>query len=835
MPPISSARWFRLLLGLCAALFAAALVGASAELMTERMWARAMGFGRAFDRRLVWRASMWSLALLVSTAALFGSLRRVERMSKAVFGHAARIRRRVQTPAVVAGAVSVAPLLGDRWREAMLAAAGWRERVNGPTVLGVDPGFYVFRLPLLQAVTTWMIALCALCLVATVVAAGMSGLVFRAGRGVGAATPAVLRLLMVPFIALCGVVALGIWWARFAFASRAHGNLVGLFGLQYSIVIPMLSVLAMAAVALAGAVIPTVRRGHIVDHSSFDLWDELLMARVGVALWLAAALIGGLLIPAAAQSSQPFPRASERDALIRHYAATITAYDLETVMSSSAANGSGEPRTTKNDAEISPLERKPGLNLVALIGANTSPEDLVRIDAASAVSASGVGAASATLARTRSSSPAINDAALGVPVSNLWARLVMAVRFGRPSLLRDDSIIDKTVLVHHRDPLDRVHSIAPFLRFSSQPYPVVLGADTYWVVDGFATSDTFPGAQRFSFGSASGPTSTLQGGHFNYVRNSVKAVIDARTGRVRLYRTDVTDPLARSWARAFPGVLRPPGALETDHPGIGAQLRYPVDLLALQAQVLGAYHSRKPADIVDVTTRWKPSDLGGPDPSATGNVLYATAGESVAARSAVQVLEPVKTQAAKRYVLVGRTTSGGQDRLIIDAVVGPRVPEVRALVDRSRAVLALRAAIQKTKRTPIFGSLVPVNSTRYGAIYAQSVSSEDQTKAVRHEGVVLVGADGVVVGRDAGQAWERYVDLAAVVPVTVPNASELVTLRAAVAETQRRLAESEAVIDSLRRRVSVLESSGLESSGLVTSEPLRTQPTTTQPTTTQPG
>ncbi len=825
MPPIPSARWFRLLLGACVALFAAALIGASAQRITERMWAQSMGFGASFDRRLQWWAATWSIALIFSFAALFGSLRRVDRMARVVFGDAGRVRTSVRAPVVVAGAVAVAPLLGDRWREAMLAVTGWRERVNGPTVLGVDPGFYVFRLPLLQAVTTWLIALCALCFVATLVAGTMCGLVFRSGRGVGASTPAVLRLLMVPFIVLCGLVAVGLWWARFAFASRANGSLVGLFGLQNSIVVPMLSVLAMGAIAIGFAVVPTLRRGHVVDHSSFDLWDELLLARVGVVIWLVAAVIGILIIPAAAQSSQPLPRSSEREALIRHFAATITAYDLDDVVSE-VADGAARPVEERAGVGVSGGAGS-GRPMVELIRSATAARDEVVPDNSSAVSGSGgLLAPEPVLARTgsplsASSAGAVNDAAIGVSVSRFWQRLAFAARFGDLSLLRGGAITHNTVLVHHRDAVDRAHALAPFLRFASHPYTLEFGGDTVWVVDAFTTSNAFPGAQRFSVGARSRRDQTLLAGHLNYVRNSVTVLVDARTGRTRFYRTDLTDPVARTWARALPGLLRSPKAMDIDYPGIGSMVRYPDDLLSLQALALGAYHSRKPADIVDPTTRWNVADLGSVDQADVGETLYAKAGERSGLPSAVRVLEPVKTPALTRYVLVGRAGSVGREPLTIDPLTGARAVEVRALIDKNRVVVALREAIGKVKRSPLFGPLVPVNAGRYGIVYAQSASSQDATRKslgdLRPEGLVLGGSDGVVVGRDADQVWERYVALGSSAPVTVPNAAEIDALRAAVEETQRRLTESESVIDSLRRRVSVLESA--EQTTIPTSAP----------------
>lgn len=796
--PIPSARWFRLIVGLAVALLAAAIVGALSTLFTERMWARALGFGASFDRRIGWWAASWSVALTVSLACVFASLWRVQRISRAVFGESGRLNRRVSTPVVVAGSVIVAPLLGDRWTEVMLAVSGWREQVIGPTTLGVDPGFYVFRLPLLQAVTSWLIALSALCLALTIVASALSGLIFRSGRGFSAATPAVLRLLTVPFIWFCGWVAVGMWWARFAVASRSNGQLVGLFSLQHSTVVPMLSVLALGAVALGAAMVPTLRRGGTADRASFDLWDELLLARVGVAVWVLAALVGGVLIPAAAQSAQPLPRSTEVEAMIRHSAATIGAYDLDDALFALSTTAARD-RSARNPSAPGPVAlMNAGLDDFA-VRQNDAEDKSWAVVADQSDSSYGI--------TGPGKSPAgLNESAIGLKFSAPMKRLLFALRFRSADLLSSQA--DQRVVVHHRDVVERAHAVAPFLRYSSRPYLVTLGDKPFWVLDAYTTSNSFPGGQRFPARSTTGDQRTILAGHVNYVRNSVKVIIDARSGRTRFYRTDLTDPIARTWARALPGLLKPPTAMAADFPDLGRQLRYPVDLLALQGDALGSYHSRQTSDLLDATTKWRNVELvsaGGVTPGIV--VPFALGEDKAPVRSAVRVLEPVRQQSPDRYLIVGRSTPTGGDRLVIDVVKGPRVDEVRSMIDKSADVNRILASITKNKRSAVFRDLLPVPTEKSGMIYALGIASRDTQDRVRSEAVVLVGGEGLVVGKNPSEAWSNYLLRGSTAPVTNASAVELERLQTALQDTERRLADSEAVIDSLRQRVSVLESS----------------------------
>jgi uncharacterized membrane protein (UPF0182 family) len=809
---LASTRWFRLFVGACFALFVIVIANAATRVVLDRVWHHNLGFGASYDTRLAWSVGMWvgSIAFSVGLPAL--CLARVRRIARAVFGQTGLVRPSLIVPLVVAVGFAVAPLLGGRSETAMLAVAGWRERMIGPNVLGVEAGFSVFRLPLLEAVSTWSVALSTACLVVSVAAAIGSGLIYRAGRGLAAVTPAVLRLVLVPFVGLCFTVAMRLWLARFDLGSRQNGELVGIFGLQRSWVVPMLSVLALGAVAIGAAVVPSSRRHRGVDHGSFDLWDELLLARVGVCVWLTAAVVGGVLIPAAAQSADPFPSPSDVSPLISHFASTVNAYDIDEPLRRFRLDQT-EPPLKAGDARPGPVTLLTSA-LAKPSNRSGDPAWPVQTAGRNSVALAGLTAAAsdAEVART------VNDKSLGVSLRSGWRRLLAAVRFGNVSMLTSEAIGGETVLVHYRHPVQRAHTIAPFLRFAAEPYLVELNGRRLWVVDGFTTANTFPGAQRFAVGLAGDRSINAVGSELNYLRASVKVIIDAVTGRVRFYRTDLGDPVARAWSRALPGLMRSGERLEQDYPGLAAQLRYPTDLLAFQAAAIGAYHSANADDLVDVTKRWVSSDLARPGASSPVlDVAYALPGDALPVRSAVRVLEPMVTKSVARYVVVGRVLPSGVARLDIDTVEGPRSIDVATVIDQHSRVRSLRSELERSKRSFAPGDLVPLPTKRYGLLYGVELRSVDDRGVMRTEAVVVGGVEGVAVGVDPNDAFGRYLALrggqsgGGATPTTLPD-GEFNRLQRELAENQSRLARSEAEVAELRRRVSVLESSGSGSS-----------------------
>ncbi|MHB8732464.1 MAG: UPF0182 family membrane protein [bacterium] len=186
----------------------------------------------------------------------------------------------------------------------------------------------------------------------------------------------------------------------------------------------------------------------------------------------------------------------------------------------------------------------------------------------------------------------------GVPLTAPFARFAFASRFGAMSLLLSNDITPVSRVLFHRDVRDRVARVAPFLKLDRDPYLVLADGRLFWIVDGYTTTAMYPYAR---------PT-----GGLNYIRNSVKAVVDAYDGTVRLYAIDPVDPLLRTYDRIYPGLLRPFAEMP---PALAAHVRYPVDLFTIQADVYATFHMKDPRVFYNREDLWgTPTELFGGSP-----------------------------------------------------------------------------------------------------------------------------------------------------------------------------------------------------------------------------
>lgn len=172
----------------------------------------------------------------------------------------------------------------------------------------------------------------------------------------------------------------------------------------------------------------------------------------------------------------------------------------------------------------------------------------------------------------------------GISFDGVLRRLALAVNFGEFNLFGSNLITDSSEMLLVRDVRDRVGKIAPFLHFDDDPYPVVVNGEVKWVIDAFTTTNRYPyaeSADSSQLGGASGLNHA-----FNYVRNSVKAVVDAYSGEVTLYQMDPNDPIARMWAAAFPDLFTDRDEVPAS---LAAHFRYPEDLFRVQSNLFGRY------------------------------------------------------------------------------------------------------------------------------------------------------------------------------------------------------------------------------------------------------
>ncbi|MGW0804423.1 UPF0182 family protein [Nonomuraea sp. NPDC002799] len=201
----------------------------------------------------------------------------------------------------------------------------------------------------------------------------------------------------------------------------------------------------------------------------------------------------------------------------------------------------------------------------------------------------------------------------GVPVGSFLNRLVFAAKYGEANIVLSGDINDNSKVLYVRNPRDRVQKVAPFLTLDGNPYPSIVDGRVTWIVDGYTTSNDYPYSQSESLGDMTRDTTTDRrviaqqpSDKVNYIRNSVKATVDAYDGTVKLYGWDTNDPVLKTWSNAFPGIIRPASEMSAD---LRNHVRYPEDLFKVQRYTLSRYHVTNPAAFYSGQDFWNvPND-----------------------------------------------------------------------------------------------------------------------------------------------------------------------------------------------------------------------------------
>lgn len=208
----------------------------------------------------------------------------------------------------------------------------------------------------------------------------------------------------------------------------------------------------------------------------------------------------------------------------------------------------------------------------------------------------------------------------GVPVGSLLNRLLFAARFSDQNILLSNEVSAESRILFVREPRARVEKVAPWLTIDSDAYPVVLNGRITWVLDGYTATNNYPYSQKIRLTDAitdavTLPALDLRNKTVNYMRNSVKATVDAYDGTVRLYTWDDKDPILKSWSKAYPNTVLPKSSIPSD---LLLQLRYPEDLFKVQREVMKRYHIQDPASFFSGENYWivpeDPTRGGGTQP-----------------------------------------------------------------------------------------------------------------------------------------------------------------------------------------------------------------------------
>lgn len=565
----------------------------------------------------------------------------------------------------------------SQWREWLMFRNAQSFGVQDPQ-FGVDVGFYVFRLPFLTYVVDWAFAAVVLIAILSAVIHFLNGAV-RLQSPKERVTRGARIHLSVIFAVLAAIKAVDYWLQRFELTSSTRGvvqgatytdvkaqlpaiNLLILVSLLVAVLflagvrwggwrLPLLSMALWAVVALvAGAVYPALIQRFVVQPN-VTTRERPYIGRNIEATQTAMGLDDVVTVPVAFDGvtaadvktdaeelsdarlldvSEMRDRFSLDEGQFAFYSINdldVDRYEIDgrlqqTLVAARELNTAGIPnrtwvsrhliythgcgviaasasRITEDGRPIyEPLEiERPQL----YVGTNQPGYAIVRTEQAEQA--------------CPGDEPTAYEGDGGIALDSTLRRLAFAVHFGEFNLFGSSLIESSSRLMHVRDVRERVSKLAPFLHLDADPYPVVVNGQVSWIVDGFTTTARYPYAQRANTDNLT-PGSGLDH-NFNYVRNSVKAVVDAYTGDVRLFVIDPTDPIVRAWSKAFPGLLTPADQLPD---GLREHFRYPEDLFRVQTNLYGRYQFSDADQFFNRDAAWSVAQASPREPEVVSTV-----------------------------------------------------------------------------------------------------------------------------------------------------------------------------------------------------------------------
>ncbi|HET9858476.1 MAG TPA: UPF0182 family protein, partial [Nocardioidaceae bacterium] len=200
------------------------------------------------------------------------------------------------------------------------------------------------------------------------------------------------------------------------------------------------------------------------------------------------------------------------------------------------------------------------------------------------------------------------DGQAGVPIGGLLNKLLYAVKFSEPNIVLSNRVNENSKILYDREPRLRVQKVAPWLTVDGDSYPAVVDGRVVWILDAYTTTDRYPISEKRSLSDMTSDAlnprtayATLPTDEINYIRNSVKAVVDAYDGTVTLYEWDEQDPILKAWSAAFPGAVEPKDSIPE---ALLEHMRYPEDLFKVQRDMLAKYHVTQPKTFYEGSDEW---------------------------------------------------------------------------------------------------------------------------------------------------------------------------------------------------------------------------------------
>jgi uncharacterized protein len=247
----------------------------------------------------------------------------------------------------------------------------------------------------------------------------------------------------------------------------------------------------------------------------------------------------------------------------------------------------------------------------------------------------------------------------GPKLDNAFNKLIYALKFQSEQIFLANDVNDQSQILYDRDPVTRVQKVAPYLTLDSSAYPSVIDGRVKWIVDGYTTSASYPYSTSVGLSDAITDTETppqpFALDTINYMRNSVKATVDAYDGSVTLYAWDTADPILKTWQKIFPATVKPISDMSGQ---LMSHVRYPADLFKVQRQILSQYHVVDPGSFYSQDDAWTtPNDPVSPTSNTTLQPPYyltmQVPGSEKPAFTLYSTFIPNATGATSRNVLTG--------------------------------------------------------------------------------------------------------------------------------------------------------------------------------------
>ncbi|RZU77996.1 hypothetical protein EV384_6742 [Micromonospora kangleipakensis] len=305
----------------------------------------------------------------------------------------------------------------------------------------------------------------------------------------------------------------------------------------------------------------------------------------------------------------------------------------------------------------------------------------------------------------------------GVEIGSFSRRLLYAIKEQESNFLLSEAVNKDSKLLYVRNPRDRVEKVAPFLTLDGDPYPAVVDGRIQWIVDGYTTASTYPYAERVNLQAETTDELTGRGTfqlareNVNYIRNSVKATVDAYDGTVRLYQFDDADPVLKAWNKAFGGdLVLPKSAIP---PELAEHFRYPADLFKVQRNLLTKFHVTDPGDFYSGQDFWQvPNVPDAPDSGQKQPPYY--------------LFTQFPGQEGPRFQLTSAVTPNGRQNLAAlisgSYVDGQPKLEVLELPDQTRTAGPVQVHQQMTNNGDIRQQLNLLSSNQAQVQYGNLLS-----------------------------------------------------------------------------------------------------------------